>query len=537
MPKLTVPRAAAWSRRPRARLTRCVSAAPSLLFALCLLVAAGCGDDGAAADADAGGGDGGGGGGGGGDTGGGGDAGGGGPREPLPAMAELIDLEALYLTDNLGFTLEDDRSGRVPGDFDEPVWQIGVSYESITFAGQVWSHSATLILPDTLPAGRTAAAIVPRSTPNPVDQVSDSVAYLTQYAALTADRLNIPVLVVDVLPTSVDLRGDSVLSALSAQEPRCFASALSDQALITDCLWRLSQRIDAPEYFPAVPVAASWVRAVTMLQYLRELVPGFALEFDVPDFEVSDVVVLGGGLAGIAARYAMAMDHRIAGVMAASADIGAFGEFFELMGQSWAGDYSFDEPDAQEAFWSSAEGRDFAALFDWPALAESIGDRPYFAVIGTNDPRYPLGAYEQYADALAGDSYVMYAQGYGAGFGTLDHLLTWRAFLAHVIDDRPLPSVDIALANEGGNLVVTATVETDTLINGVTAAFVQRQDGTDDQDLRDGLWRTAALAETAPGVYSGAIAPLGTFGAVFVRVADSQGLFEGVVTSPVLRIP
>ncbi len=526
MPKLTGPEAA---RAPHGRDARVPGRlrAASLCLVLTLAAASGCGDEGGAsgADADAGGGGGGDTGGGGGDAGGGG---GGGPREPLPAMADLIDLEALYLTENLGFTLEDDRSGRVPGDFDEPVWQIGVSYESITFAGQVWTHSATLILPDTLPAGRTAAAIVPRSTPNPVDQVSDSVSYLTQYAALTADRLNIPVLVVDVLPTSVDLRGDSVLSALAAEEPRCFASALGDQAVITDCLWRLSQRIDAPEYFPAVPVAASWVRAVTMLQYLAELVPGF---------EVSDVVVLGGGLPGIAARYAMAMDHRIAGVMAASADVGAFGAFFDLMGQSWSGDYSFDDPAEQEAFWSSAEGRDFAALFDWPALAESIGDRAYFAFIGTNDPRYPLGAYEEYADDLPGDSFVMYAQGYGAGFGTLDHLLSWRAFLAHVIDGRPLPSVDIALANEGGNLVVTATVETETLINGVTAAFVQRQDGSDDQDLRDGLWRTAALAETAPGVYSGAIAPLGTFGAVFVRVADSQGLFEGVVTSRAVRIP
>jgi len=462
-----------------------------------------------------------------------GDDGGGIPPGPLPSLADSIDHASLFELD-FNFSVDTDRSGQVPGDFDEPVWQIGFTFDSQRYLGQVWEHTATLIIPDTLPAGTSMAAIIPRSTPNPVSEISDNVSYLTQYAAITADRLDIPVLLIDKMPPAVDLSNEPGLTDSQAAHPECFQGLIGNDETLTDCLWLISQESGRSDLFPPLPVATAWVRAVSFLQFVDGRIPDFTLDFEVPEITVDEVVVLGNGLAGFALRYAMALDHRIRGAMVSSADIGGFSSFGDLQVSRWGSDFSFGDPLRQAQFWSSPTGQEFNDLFSFAALSESLADRAYFNTVGTADPRYPLGAQALYAPDLPGDSATTYVAGYGEGFGTLDHLLSWRNLIAHVRDGREWPQISVSTENDAGNVIVTANVtSSESFITNVDLFYVQRHDQFDDLDFRDGIWRTAVMEPRREGQYVGTLVPLADNIALFVRVADAQGVVEGVFTSPI----
>ena len=449
-----------------------------------------------------------------------------------PSLAELVDSNALFDPSTITYEIDEARSGRVPGDFGEPVWQIGVSFESQTFLGAPWTHSAVLVIPDTLPNDVRQAAVLPRSTENPVTGVSDSENFLPEFAAITADRLDIPVLLVDNIPPSIDLRGVSELQSFQARHPDCFRGPLNDDSEITDCLWMIAQEAGRLDWFPALPTAVAYVRSITLMERLATDVASFDLGFEVPSFQVRDVVALGSGLGGLGLRYAMAMDSRLLGVMVSSADIGAFEDFFQLQLDAWTSDYSFGEPAEQKEFWAGASSSSFRDAFALPSLRDTWGDRSYLMAIGTKDRRFPLSSLGLYEDDLPQDRARLYVADYGAGFGSLDHLLAWRVFLSHVLFDRAWARVDLTAEDDGGNLTVSASVDTTTIVTSVELWYTQRHGEVDDRDFRDAIWLKVPMERGADG-YSATVAPLASNIAYFVRVNDVQDIFEGPICSEI----
>ena len=451
------------------------------------------------------------------------------------ALGELVDTATLFDSSTIVYGIDEVRSGRVPGDFGEPVWQIGVTFTSQTFLGQPWTHSAVLVIPDTLPTGVRHAAVLPRTTENPVDGVSDSESFLPQFAAITADRLDIPILLVDNIPPSIDLRNVSDLQGYQAQNPQCFAGPLNDDDEIADCLWSIAQKAGRPDWFPALPTAVAYVRTITLMELLSNDVESFNLGFEVPPFQVEEVVVLGSGLGGHGLRYAMAMDSRIRGVMASSADIGSFDAFFDLQTSSWAGEYSYGNPQEQSSFWGSAAATPFRDAFALDSLEDALADRAYLMAVGTNDRRFPLTAFNLYAEDLPTDHATLYVSNYGSGFGTLDHLLAWRVFLSHVFSGRSWAQLETSVEDDGGNVTVSARVDTTTIVTAVDLWYTQRHSDADDSDFRDAIWRSVPMDRGADG-YSATVAPLASNTAFFVRVSDAQDIFEGPICSEIQTI-
>lgn len=454
------------------------------------------------------------------------------PSGPLPPVASLVDIGNVLNPTAITYYVDDARSGLVPGDFEEPVWQIGITFSSQSFLGQEWSHSATLVIPDTLPSDVHQAAVIQRSTQNPVEGISDSVSFVPQFAAITADRLDIPVLMIDNIPPSIDLRSVSEFDPFTGDHPECFTGPINDESLLTDCLWQLAQKAERPDLFPVLPAAIAYIRSVSLLVRLAQDVPTFDLGFEVPAFAVDEAAILADGLGGISLRYAMAMDSRIVGVMAAGADIGAFDLFYDLQQEVWTSDYSFGDPAEQGDYWEAFEARDFLSVYSLATLRDSFADRSYLAAVGTSDPRTPLAALDLYRRDLPADNAVLYVSGYEGGMGTLEHLLAWRVFLAHVFSGRQWAQLTASGEYSGGDLDVRVAVETSTTLSSVELWYVHRHADSDDLDFRDALWRRVPMTEKEGG-YVATVTPLADNVAYFVQVMDAEDIFEGPLSSNV----
>lgn len=456
---------------------------------------------------------------------------------PPPELAALVDQQALLDRTTLNIVVDETRSGLVPGDFDNPVWRVGVSFYAHGALGNDWSHDAVLVLPETLPAGVSTAAIVQGWTENEVAGVSDSVNFLPQYAAVTADRLNIPVLLLDDVPIPLDLTLDSTLTEYQTVLPECFSGTIVDPISFEACLRDLSQRTDRPEIYPELLIAISYIRAVTLLEGLADQLPTITLDFQVPSFAVERVAVLATGVPGMSLRYAMALDSRIVGVMAASADVGDFRDFHAEQQDVWQNDYAFGEPTTELSFWGSGTGADFIAAFEMSSWSSFLADRSYVMAVGTNDPFFPLGMLEIYEGVLPADHSILYVPNYEEGMGSSDHLNGWRVFLAHLFHSRPWAVISTSFVDDGGNIEVTATVSGSTVIQTVELWYVQRHQLLDDTDFRDAVWQSTAMQNQGVGTYTASFANALENAAYFVRVFDSQGIYEGPQTSSMTRLP
>jgi len=456
---------------------------------------------------------------------------------PPPELAALVDQQALLDRSTLDIVVDETRSGLVPGDFDNPVWRIGVSFFAHRTLANDWSHDAVLVLPETLPAGVTTAAIVQGWTENEVSGVSDSVNFLPQYAAVTAERLNMPVLLLDEVPPPLDLTLDATLTEYQPVLTECFSGPVAEPMLFESCLRELSQRSERPEIYPELLLAISYIRAVTLLEELAEQLPTFTLDFQVPRFDVEQVAVLASGVPGISLRYAMALDSRIVGVMAASADIGDFRGFHAEQQTAWQNDYAFGEPTTELSFWGSAASADFIGAFEISSWSSYLADRSYVMAVGTNDPFFPLGTFETYQAVIPTDHNILYVANYEEGMGSSDHLNAWRGFLAHLFHARPWTDISTAFEDDGGNIEVTATVSGSTVIQTVELWYVQRHELLDDTDFRDAVWQSTAMQNQGVGTYTAGFANALDNAAFFVRVFDSQGIYEGSQTSSMTQLP
>jgi hypothetical protein len=455
------------------------------------------------------------------------------PHTPPSALAALVALEELTDRSTLEVVIERERSGRVPGDFAEPIWQIGLTFRSQTFLGEPWRHSATLVLPDDLSRATGDVAIVQRGTPNAVEGISDPSSFLPQFAALTADRLDMPVLLLGDVPPAVDLRRDAGLASELADDfPTCFAGPLSDEKVLAECLWDVAEASRRPELFPALPVAVVYVRAMTLMEELAERVPTLDLPFTPPTFRAERGAALASGLGGLALRYALALDGRLEAVMAASADLGDLDDYFAAQQARWTAGFAYGDPSRRLAFLASEPGRAFSNAFDLSRIAVALRGRTYVAAIGTNDAMSPLALWPEYELLLPTERRALYVAGAEEGLGTLDHLLAWRVLLAHTFRGREWADIESRFVDDGGNLTVTATIAGNTLLQTVELHFVQRHRLVDDVDFRDAVWQRVPMADGGDGTWTAGFARTATHAAFFVRVLDSQDIYEGPMTGP-----
>jgi hypothetical protein len=231
----------------------------------------------------------------------------------------------------------------------------------------------------------------------------------------------------------------------------------------------------------------------------------------------------------------MALDERIEGAMVSSADRPDPLELYEAQQERWSGDFRLGEPEEALAFWRSPAGGDFLRVYGFSAIVGALADRSYLMTVGTNDPTTLLDALSDYVNWLPADHSTLYMASREAGFGTLDQLLAWRVFLAHLFRDRPLAALTATYEESGGNVTVTASIGGDTIISGADLFYVQRHQASDDLDFRDTVWRSTPMTvEDRTAVASYPATAENT--AFFVRLADAQNIYEGVSTSEVTLV-
>ncbi|MBN1946284.1 MAG: hypothetical protein JW797_11460 [Bradymonadales bacterium] len=456
------------------------------------------------------------------------------PFQPGLPLGELIDLESLRETATLSLVIEQDRTGQVPGDFEDPVWQIGFRFTSQTFLSVPWTHRGFLLLPQSVASEPRLAGIVEHGTENTQQGISDASSFLPQFGAVTADRLDLPILLLDSVPAVQDLREEPTLEPYQEQFPHCFIGPIGNEELFEECLRALSRATGRLDIDPTVPVAIAYLRAVTLLEELARRLPTLDLGLEAPPFEVERVAILAGGFDGIGLRHAMALDRRIEGVMVAI-NLGSWREFHQLQAQRWDSDWAFGDPTGEIAFLDSPAGAEFLRIFDLSAIVSAIQDKSYLVAVGTNTTRYPLEALEGYREMLPADHSLLFVANYGDGFGSRDHLTSWRTFLAHLAGSWQYPTVEATFQDHQGNISVAAQVEGSALVGAAEIWYVQRHTEQDDPDYRDALWRSSPVANSGNELV-GFFTPLCDHSAFFVRVVVSQGFLEGPVTSPVYLV-
>ena len=86
---------------------------------------------------------------------------------------------------------------------------------------------------------------------------------------------------------------------------------------------------------------------------------------------------------------------------------------------------------------------------------------------------------------------------------------------------------------DSNSVVVTANIQSSSLLTTVELFYVQRHDEFDDLDFRDAIWRVTLMEPRREGQYVGTAVPLGRNTAVFARLSDIEGIIEGSFTTPV----
>ncbi len=437
----------------------------------------------------------------------------------------LIDVQRARERTNLQLDLEPHNSVKItargPG-FSTSVFEVSMTYVSQTLWGSEWRHQAAIYLPETIhpEAPEGAFVVVPGATKNPVSDVSKSAVYRNNYAAAIAGGLGIPAMVVPNLPGPIDLSNGPDAWQSAAPE-RCTAGSVPSNRY-TPCLLAILRETGDLEADPFRYLAFAWMRSVTAAVEAG----GRLGDTDWPDepppsFEPKRALLLGDGGQAVGARMAAAVDVRIDGAFG-NADFAQIDDLLDRLNDRWSSDTGWFRRAGQFRQWLDSEvGARWQGAVDPAEWSELLEGLSFVNARGTNDPRFPLGSGRYLADAFPSETASVTAPNYGAGVGSADHLVAWRAFVAHTYLDRPWDAVAIDAQETQGNISVEATITGRSEVSGSTIHSIQQQREADDRDYRDAVWQSAAM-EKQDGSWKGAVAPIVDNHAVFGRVESSM---------------
>src|SRR5690606_7072180 len=299
--------------------------------------------------------------------------------------------------------------------------------------------------------------IVQHGTSNEVEKVSSPAEFRVNYAAMLTAIYGIPSLVVTNLPGPLDLN-HAPATWKGKGHASCYGPGIPAERY-TSCMMDILRKTDDATADPFRYVAFGWMRAVTAAAELSKRQSTYAWENEEPvAFDLSRAVILAEGERAVSARMAAAVDKRIDGVFGASADFGALDKLIPQIKDLWHSDYGwFGDISAFEAWIKTDAGKKWQNTVDPVRWSEMIAKKSFVNAAGTNDPNFPLQAYEGMKSAFGADTNRYVASNYGTGFGTQVYLFNWMAFVAHVYLGYDWLTVNTVVTPDRGNMAIVTT--------------------------------------------------------------------------------
>ena len=416
------------------------------------------------------------------------------PLGELFDSAEMRDVESLDLKilDRRAF-----ESRLAPG---RTLERIDLEFTSFEWAGEIWRHRATVLIPDRVPAKYKGAGAVVSLARGPAPGEP-----MNSYAEIAA-LLGVPVLLITSnnpgprygVAREGNLMGFSQKKCLETSDPRWFGYAWLGKVI---------------------------VRAVTALAA-------------TPGVEAGRFVVTGCSKRGGASWIATAADDRIAGAFPTCWNAGNTADWIRLKADRWGLDYQ-PNPGSGTIAPAFITTRQQMELMKHP-LAERMqqyGDPYVFRDrlagkkvlygAGTNDPLFPAASDTIFLPRMPGVRILLVANAEHTP-GTKNHLTAWRMWLAHVFAGRDVPAIDATAERGDGRLLVRAGIDSANKIRAVRLWSAADDKGA----YLDAKW-TATELTRRDGAFEGAIpAPGGNYIGYFVEVEDiDAGGVRGIATT------
>ncbi len=353
--------------------------------------------------------------------------------------------------------------------------------------------------------------------------------------------MNIPVLMIEhVIPDGLTLVGNNQTEVFNLH-PHCFDGPLDEDTFVNCALWLVKTTGDA-RYCPFSASARVLMRAVTAAREVVSIAGNVRAEVPIQSLNPPSIVYGGEGITGFGARQALAVDPRADGALNVGADMGNMTEFNSLQASVWPeGPYWIDSAVLAELS-SSAKGLGYLNTFDIKSYAPLLEGKHLAMAIGTNDPRFPIGSLELFADSVFAEIIPLYLRNESGGWVDQSVASLWRVLLNRVLHDLEPPKILAHLTELGGNTIIQANISGCTAINGLQCNIIQGwvasiQAEGNDPDYRDVTWTPLSLTLKqsigATSTYEGLVdtTVLPSNSAVFIQITDIRDTWSAFVTS------
>ena len=452
------------------------------------------------------------------------------PDTITPSAGPGLVLNMTELLDESGLNIQWDQneSGLDPlgGGL---VYRLVFSFKTEGYGGVEWTHQARLYLPtEPTPGGLQVAVLQEWEVAQAVDPIAEMYR---QYGADTARHLKIAVLIVsDLPPSSVQIPSSG--HPLASSHPDCFDVDLEHDAWL-DCGLRLVMDSASFQDCPFAAIARSYIRSVTAAKVVVDMAAAIRSNLPISQLDITSVMYGGAGLSGVAVRQALAVDPRASGSMSRGADIADLSRWNALQEITWPEGPFWVEPSQWSQLSAGSFGEQYRSTWDVAAFDLALIGKRLAIMRGTNDPRFPIGALDLYANSNPGEVIPMYIANYDGAQVPTTGIAHFRTLVSRVALGMDPPKVLISLDTSGPVPLLQATVSGCQSVEGnclsVQGWITKYHGQADDADYRDVIWEPIYLNPTGvPGAFSGPMdmsqRPNNT--AVFVEAID-QVVIDG----------
>lgn len=407
--------------------------------------------------------------------------------KPSAGPGLIYDPSAISDVASLALAWNQAESGAETSNIGD-AYRLVFEFTSQDFLGTPWRHKAYLYVPDglILQPGHSLAIVQQGTLPSEGD---GSATFRKQYGIETAVTFDLPVLIVDgIPPADVVIPGAGIdASELST----CFDVALSEDEFVR-CGFGLVHQTKDLAYSPFLPVGRVFLRAVVAAEAMVAQVQAVRPELQLAELAPEHLIFGGEGLAGMGAKMALVSDEHASAAMAIGAELADMDNLAALMAAVWTeGGEWMTVNDLTESM-ASAWGQTHADTYDIMRFSEVLLGKRLAIGVGTNDPRFPLGATDMYSKFLPAEQMQLFVDNGEKGMDDARYQGLWRSLLDRVLNGVPAPKTVVTTKEENGFLRLQATVvgckAVEETCFDVRGYVVNYHMDLVDHDYRDAVW-------------------------------------------------
>ena len=231
------------------------------------------------------------------------------------------------------------------------------------------------------------------------------------------------------------------------------------------------------------------------------------------------------------AKMALASHEDASAAMSVGAELVDVENLALVMSQVWSDGGTWLESGLLSSSLATDWGREHADLYDVMRFSSELTGKRLVIGVGTNDPRFPLGATELYAKYLPAEQIMVYADNTEEGLADARYQGAWRALLDRVLKGASVPKAVVSTEEDPtGYLRVQAAIvgcqAVDFTCHEVRAYVVSYHMTLVDHDYRDAVWVEVPMTRdplsTGGAGWYGLLDPtsLPSHNAFFVQITD-----------------